>query len=479
MRILAINPNSDGYGKINIGLTMVMNVLQNAGHEVELFDTTFNVVKDHQDEVMRKKAHLVIPVDISWMYDYKTREQIDDNLRIAIGYFNPDLVACTIAEENYKYASHLLGVCKEFNLPTIVGGCTPSSAPEIIIENPNIDYVCQGEGELAMLEFCSILQFDGWLEANHNLWYKYHRTHWRVGHNSLKPFINMDELPMQNLDMWDDKHHYKPFMGKLRRNANVEMSRGCPWGWCTYCINSILRLTQKECGKWHREKSITNVIKELKYLIKKHSLNLVFFADDDFCVMGRPRWEEFIYQYKKEIGIPYWMNTELASLNERILRDLSDSGCVGTGIGLESGSEWIRTNVLNRKPVSNRVMKERFKLIEDAGLMLTVNSMIGIPRETEAHIFETIKFLKDLQPKSLNVSYLTPYVGSQIHKLALDLHCFEPQTELGFRTMVRNPSLRKSPTMDLPQISREMLTDILFKFNDYVRGNLSIPREFE
>ncbi len=114
MRILCLNPNSDGYGKINIGFTMVMNMLQNAGHEIKLFDTTFNVVKYHQDEKIRNDAGLVTPVDITWMYDYKTPEQIDDDLRMVIGEFKPNLVACTIVEENYEYASHLLGVCKEY-----------------------------------------------------------------------------------------------------------------------------------------------------------------------------------------------------------------------------------------------------------------------------------------------------------------------------------------------------------------------------
>ena len=478
MKVLGINPNSDGYGKINIGFTMVMNVLQNAGHEVELFDTTFNVVKYHQDEEIRNRAHLVTPVDLSWMYDYKTPEQIDGDLRKHILRFAPDLVACTIVEENYEYASHLLGICKEWGLPTIVGGCTPSSAPLILIENPNIDYICQGEGELAMPYFCELLELgvSNPYAVLPNIW---EWVNGRAEYNPMLPFIDMAELPIQNLDMWDDKHHYKPFRGKLWRNASVEMSRGCPWGWCTYCINSTLRLSQKECGKWHREKPIANVIKELKHLIGKHDLDLVFFADDDFCVMGRPRWEEFCYQYKKEIGLPYWMNTELASLNEHILKDLVDTGCEGMGIGLESGSEWVRTNVLNRKPVSNEVMKQKFKLIEDSGLTLTLNSMIGMPLETEAHIFETIKFLKELQPKTVDVNYMTPFVGSQIHKLALQLGCFEPQTRPGFRTMIKDPCMRKNPAMNLPQISRERLTDIYFKFHDYVRGEISIPRDYE
>ena len=477
MKILCINPNTDGYGKINIGFTMVMNVLQEAGHEILLFDPTFIVVEDHQDEKVRKDAGFVDPIDIAWMYDYKPREEIDDMLRWRIDHFKPDLALCTIVEENYEYADHLLGICKEFWLTTMVGGCTPSCAPEVIIENPNIDYVCQGEGELAMVDFLadvslSVINVDGG-----SFWWK--RRGIIHSPTRPRPFIDMNQLPMQNLDMWDDKHHYKPFLSKLRRNITIEMSRGCPYGWCNYCHNSTQRSNQKECGKWHREKSLDNVFREMHYLIEKHDMNLVFFVDDDFLVMGKPRWAEFVRRYKEEINLPFWMNTELDSINERNSNDLTEIGCAGVGIGLESGSEWIRSNVLNRKYVSNAEMTRRFKIIDDAGIRLTLNTMIGIPGEHEDDIFESIKFLRALKPKSIDCNYLTPFIGTPIHKTALKHGLFEAQTRPGFRGMVKNPRMRKHPSMDMPWISQETLKDIYYKFSDYVYEKIPIPAQFE
>ena len=35
----------------------------------------------------------------------------------------------------------------------VAGGSMPTVVPQVIIENPNIDYVIEGEGEIAFKEF--------------------------------------------------------------------------------------------------------------------------------------------------------------------------------------------------------------------------------------------------------------------------------------------------------------------------------------
>ena len=41
MKVLFLYPNHEGYFRCPVGLTLVMTVVANAGHEVKLFDTTF------------------------------------------------------------------------------------------------------------------------------------------------------------------------------------------------------------------------------------------------------------------------------------------------------------------------------------------------------------------------------------------------------------------------------------------------------
>ena len=41
MKILFIYPNNEGYFRCPIGLTLIMTILRDEGHEIKLFDTTF------------------------------------------------------------------------------------------------------------------------------------------------------------------------------------------------------------------------------------------------------------------------------------------------------------------------------------------------------------------------------------------------------------------------------------------------------
>ena len=37
-------------------------------------------------------------------------------------------------------------------------GSTPTVAPEVIVENPLVDFLVQGEGEEVMEEFCALME---------------------------------------------------------------------------------------------------------------------------------------------------------------------------------------------------------------------------------------------------------------------------------------------------------------------------------
>ena len=57
MKIMFLYPNSDGYFRCPIGLTLIMTVLAEEGHEIKLFDTTFMAVGENNDN---KFSRLVI-----------------------------------------------------------------------------------------------------------------------------------------------------------------------------------------------------------------------------------------------------------------------------------------------------------------------------------------------------------------------------------------------------------------------------------
>lgn len=476
MNVLCIYPNLEGYGKVPLGLSIIITCLLREGHNVELFDPTFTGARGHVDESIRKAVGLVLPTDISHLYEPHTDEEIDDMLRQQVRRFSPDLVAMTLVEDNYQYGDYLLAVVKSIasDIPVIVGGSTPTAVPDIVIANPRIDYVCQGEGEEAIVEFCDLMNRNKTVENVRNLWYK---KDGMARCNPLRPFIDMNTLPIQRLELWDRRHFVKPYVGRLWQAGNFEMSRGC-LNKCSYCINECLQASQRDLGRFHREKSIDNVVKEIKTLKDQYRFERIFFTDDNFLLMSHARFSEFVSAWMSEIRLPYWINTELELITEERLAGLKESGCCGIGIGLESGSEWIRSKVLHRKYITNDRMVEKFKLIDSYDIRVTANSMIGFPGEYEDDIFETIKLNMRIKPKSLDLNFVAPYAGTSIHALAEVKGYLDTYTEPGFRGMAKDITVRKKPVMKLPQITSEKLNDIFYTFTDYVYENLAIPPEF-
>ena len=53
-------PNHEGFFRCPVGLTIIMTIVANAGHKVELFDTTFISAKENIDDAMREKGGLAI-----------------------------------------------------------------------------------------------------------------------------------------------------------------------------------------------------------------------------------------------------------------------------------------------------------------------------------------------------------------------------------------------------------------------------------
>lgn len=476
MRILFIYPNAEGYGRVPLGPCIIISCLLREGHKIELFDTTFIRQKGHEENAIREKSGFVLPIDMSQLYDPHKPEEIDELLRQQIQRFSPDLVAMSIVEQNYRYGDHLLRVVKSVDekVPIIVGGTTPTIASDVVIENPRIDYLCQGEGEEAIVEFCDLMEQGKSVEGVRNIRYK---KGGEIRGSPPRPLVDMNSLPVQNLELWDESHFLKPYTGRLRRTAYFEMSRGCP-NRCSYCLHERCRLLLGGSGPYYRQKSVANTIKEIKMLKVQYGFEVIFFCDDNFLLMSHQRFSEFIEAWKSEIKLPFWMNTSPEAITEDRLVKLKEAGCHGIGIGIESGSEWIRQNILHRRYITNDELEERIRLIASTGIRITASNMMGSPGEYEDDIFETVKFNRKLRPASLDMLFMAPYIGTGVYETARQLGYLNLYKIPGFRGMVKNITMRNSSKLRLPQISRRRLSSIQKKFAAYVYGDLEIPKKF-
>ena len=203
-------------------------------------------VSENKDDAVRVKSGQVKPVSMDNYFTKKSKEQIENAWLDEIEKFSPDLIATTIVEDSYEFADRLLNIAKKkFNIPVVVGGSMPTVVPQVIIENPNIDYVVEAEGEVAVPELLSVMEKDGDVSKVPNLWYKKDKKVLKTG---LVKYLNMDDIPDQRLHFWDSKQFTKPYNGKLYTTGFFEASRGCMHK-CHYCINRAFQVFQEECNK--------------------------------------------------------------------------------------------------------------------------------------------------------------------------------------------------------------------------------------
>lgn len=474
MRILALYPNAEGYSRIPTGMAIIVTLLSRAGHRLKVFDTTF-MTGTNVDNSIRENAQLVKPTNADYFYENLGEQQIIACFEQSVREFDPNLLIVTLIEDNYRFAHSLMKVAKSTkpSLVILVGGPTPSAAPDVIIENPYIDYVVQGEGEESALEFCDCLERGQSVESIQNLWYK---NQGRVVHNPLRPFIDMNTIPFQDFSFWDERHLLKPYDGRIYRTGYVEASRGCPHK-CTYCVNHAIRKSLRDCGRYYRRKDFTLIIDELKQQKEMWRIERVVFCDDNFLLCQDEQLHMFSELWKKNISLPYWITTSAEYVNRRKLSLLKESGCDGIGLGIEVGGEWFRKHILLRM-VTNQKLIDAFRLIHEFDIRTTANFMIGFPGEYEVDVFESIKLMKQLEPRSFDVSFVSPYIGTKIHILAQKLGLIDIEDAPGFRGMARNVSFRCRPTIRNPHISENRLVQLYYDAMEYVKGARPIPDQF-
>ncbi len=95
----------------------------------------------------------------------------------------------------------------------------------------------------------------------------------------------MDDLPFIDWDVFDKRHFYKPFDGKVYIGGDYMLNWGC-LNRCSYCINYFYHQLYQEQGYNIRRYSIIRIINELEYLKEKYKIEFFKFHDEDF--LARP-----------------------------------------------------------------------------------------------------------------------------------------------------------------------------------------------
>jgi len=359
-----------------LGLLYIATVLKERGYEVKIYE--LNV------ESSNKLIHDV------------QREQ-------------PDVVGITVHTVSFPIVKSLIKELRQSSPSTTIvcGGPHATLCPEDFI---NIaDIVVRGEGEEVARDLPNLLH------AIKELKTRAMKTTLVV--QGASP--NIDELPIPDRALLNTSY-YGENIGVL------VTSRGCPFN-CLFCCVRYL------FSRAYRARSPMKVLQEVLYLVDRFNVHRVKFVDDEFTVV-RSRVRE-ICQLLKEYGVGVtWSlpnGIRVDTVDERLLRDMSEAGCDLVWFGIESGSERVLKYI--RKGIDLEKARGVIKIAKDYGIRVGGFFMIGAPGETLDEFKKIIDLIPKLDLDYIHFSIATPYPNTefwnwvQVHGrfITLDYQYFE------------------------------------------------------
>jgi len=373
------------------------------------------------DAVLRRAGHEVTCVYFKVTTARPTQKDIDRFVD-TVAELDPDVVGFSVMSTFYNTAGTLSNLLRERTRAKIIwGGIHPTLRPAESLEFA--DVVCVGEGEGAFVDFLGALESGSDYSTIPNLCVK---RDGEIVSNELRPLVeDLDALPYpdftgKNKIYIDNGRTLTGFENeKVMQSYPVTASRGCLHD-CAFCCNSFLKRAYKGKGKIMRRRSVDSVIDELVQAKQTYeNLHNVAVEDDSF--MFDDEWlEEFAEKYRENVGLFFFAYSHPNLVSEKRIKLLQSCGLIYTVMGVQSGSERIRTEYFNRHTPTERIL-DTAKIIHDNNVLLCIDLITNVPYETREDRMASLDLLTSLpKPYQQEVFTLQFFPETELTKRALE-----------------------------------------------------------
>lgn len=405
-----------GQEDIYLGISYISSALKQSGHQTQL------AVLDRR-------------------YGRNNHKTIDSKFES----FNPDIVCFTSVFSEFEFICSISKYIKTKYPKTlsIIGGVHVSINPKE--EYLDIfDAVCIGEGEFPMVELANNIQNNKPFTDIQNFWFNQNGS---IIKNQPRPFIeNISALAYPDRDIWQE------WILEPNSRITLLLGRGCPFN-CTYCCNHTIRKITS--GKYVRLRNVEDVFGELYQISKEFPFVDEFFLEVETCGVDT-NWLvslcEALFLFNSQFKTPKRFSTNLRvfpNIKEDIIfQSLKKANFSAVSIGLESGNERVRREVLNRK-YSNDDIRKVVACARKYGIKIGVYNLVGLPGESHSEFLDTLAMNQELQPDWHATSIFFPYEGTVLYDKAKELGVLPEKLDFNFE--------RQRAVLDLPDFSRKRI----------------------
>lgn len=385
----------------SIGLAYLGTYLKSKGHECLIFNGEFGFkTRPQKGVVLVDYPQYLSNLDSNSKLLKKTFEEMEKIIK----EFKPSIVGITVPTAKYIVAVKIANKIKQINpkIKIVVGGPHPTVLPEKTLEEDCFDVVIKNEGEVSFYNVVEAIEKNKSLKNIRGISYK----------KDKKIFNNKDQSYIKDLDTlpfpaWDLFYRWKEFHPDSF--GGILTSRGCPYD-CTFCAS------QKIWSRKTRNRTVQNIIKEIKQTHERFKTKL-FRINDDTFTLNKKRIVEFCNALiKEDIKIKWVCDTRTNHVDLELLNLMKKAGCFHINLGIESGNPEILK--LIKKGINLEEVRKVFKLAKKAKISTTAYFMIGFPTETKEQVMDTIKLMEEIKPDNPCWGIVTPYPGTELYNLA-------------------------------------------------------------
>lgn len=347
-----------------------------------------------------------------------------ENYARSIAELKPDVIAFSVMSPHWYPMEPYFEVIKSMlpDMPICIGGYQAMLSQEQTIENPNVDFICVGDGEYAIGNLVQFLRGSKDCAVD-GMWEKL--ADGEVFRTEPHQIGDLASLPFPDYDIFEkdgsfDDVNTSIFGPKEKVVLPVMTGRGCPYR-CTYCCNTPLLDNWKVKKEFLRKYDPEDMVNELIRLRDRYNVGYFEFWDELF-LSNLKFVRAFFAIYKERIGLPFSINSRVEVMNEKFCAEAKDAGCHTIWFGIESGDETYRSTMLGRKMKNEQVI-EAAKNCKAAGINRLTFNIVGMPLETAENMRQTLELNRLIAPEFFFFFPYIPLRGTPLYDRAKPRAC--------------------------------------------------------
>ncbi|MFP4321528.1 MAG: B12-binding domain-containing radical SAM protein [Anaerolineales bacterium] len=310
-------------------------------------------------------------------------------------------------------------------LTILWGGYFPTHHGDVCLRSNYVDYVIEGQGEIAFQRFVEMLHKGGSPADIPSLVWRDGET---IRTNPRAPLVPLDDLPLWPYEALDDVLPYRGQSYLGERVLSHHTSFGCPFA-CNFC--AVVKLVNQ---RWLPE-SPERVETVARLLVEHYGADALEFHDMDFFIQEDRAAE--IAERLTPLNIRWWALgriDKLSTYSDATWAKLKRSGCQMIFMGAETGSdEMLKRMNKGGKSSTDKTVAMAAKMRE-VGIVPEFSFVMGNPPDPMQDIDDTIRFIrrvKRVNPATELILYIytpVPHDRSELLKVAQELGFRFPQT---------------------------------------------------